>query len=246
MTMLDELKESFSYTKYLFQRPRELLTLILISIIPLLDFITVGFLGKILKDDLTSKSVPKFEKFGELFIFGLKIMVLVVVWLVVIFILTSIVGLEPFSALMVLLLSPGTRRYYMLPLIGFLVVVFIFGLFALMSIVNMVKQGSFMKAFDLQGILNRIQNIGWPKYIAFVLCYFIVALIEALIVGSIMGFVSIRGHYGLYLELLLCVVLMSILFVLPAIIFTRTIGVLYDKAAAKSAAQIPPPPPPPA
>jgi hypothetical protein len=240
MGLLPEFKEAFTYTKSMLQRPRELLYLIIITIIPILDFAALGYCTKILREDLSSKTPPKIGSLVELLVPGLKVLVLVFVWALIIFIVGSILGIDVLGGISLLIMNPKfafasgeNLAYDAVNLGGLAVVTYLFGLIAIMSIVNMVKQGSFLKAIDFKAIISKIGKIGWVTYLEFVFSALVVGTICSLIVGAVMDFVDFRGIVGIFADVAIIVTLISFVFVLPIIFYAKTASRLYDNSLEK-------------
>ena len=99
------------------------------------------------------------------------------------------------------------------------VIAFLLGIIAFMGIIHMVKTNSFGKAFAFAEIFRMIGKIGWLRYLAF----FIIFFIASAIVGTITGALGAIGW-----------VVGALLSVLIGLFFSRTIGLLYDNAAGSN------------
>lgn len=233
MSLSDSLTEASQYTGDIFHRIGDLLILFIISIIPVVDFMALGYYARILRDKSSSKTPPKLEGYMDMFIEGLKIIVVAIIWAIIIGIIAVIVAI-PFIALAVLsdlfLANPLSLMtsawiFVLAPFIViFGIIAFLLGIIAFMGIVNMVKKNSFGKAFAFGEIFNMIGKIGWLRYIAFFFVFFIAEAVVSIISGA-------TGPLGW--------VISAFLSVLVGLFFSRTIGLLYDKAAGTST-QLPP------
>ncbi len=174
-----------------------------------------------------------------MFIEGLKIIVVAIIWAIIIAIIAVIIAI-PFAALAAiggLFANPlswftSAWLFVVAPFILiFSIIAFLLGIFAFMSIVNMVKKNSFGKAFAFGEIFSMIGKIGWLRYIVF----FIIFFVAGAIVGAISGAAGGLGW-----------IVSAFLSVLVGLFFSRTIGLLYDKAAGPLTPTQPQPPTQPA
>jgi len=227
MGLSDDLNQAAQYTGSIFQRLGELLILIIVSIIPIVDFIAIGYYARIVRDAPSSKKAPKLEGYGDMFIEGLKIFVAAIIWAIIIAVISIIIAI-PFIAAAFLsnltnlgnLLSPGWIFAFGSFIAIFVVIAFLLGIFAVMGVIHMVKTKSFGKAFAFGEIFKMIGKIGWLRYLAFFVAFFVAAAI----VGAL---TSALGPIGW--------VLGALLSVLEGLFFSRTIGLLYDNAAGVTA-----------
>lgn len=222
MSLTEDLNEAGQYTGSIFKRIGDFIILFIVSIIPIVDFIALGYYAKVARDSPMSKDAPKLERYGDMFIEGLKIFVIVIVWIIIIAIVAGIIAI-PFIAIGVLTTLANPTKFVsggwlfaagIFAVIG-VVVAFIVGIIAFMSVVHMMKKNSMGKAFAFSEILGVIGKIGWGTYLAF----FIIAFIGLAIAGAIS---SAFGPLGWIVSALLSV--------LEGLFFFRTIGLMYDKA----------------
>lgn len=222
MTLSDDLSESAQYTGSIFQRIGDLIILFIVSIIPIVDFIALGYYAKIVRDNPSSKSAPKLEMYGEMFVEGLKIVVVGIIWAIIISIIAAIIAV-PFFAASALAAFTNPAQFasagWIFALGAFAVifgiVAFFIGIIAFMGIIHMVKKKSLGKAFAFSEIFGVIRKIGWIQYLA----YFVIVFIAVVIVGTISGALGPIGW-----------VISALLSVLEGLFFSRTIGLMYDKA----------------
>ena len=224
MTLSEDLTESAQYTGSIFQRLGELIILFIVSIIPIVDFIAFGYYAKIVRDSPSSKSAPKLEMYGDMFVEGLKIFVVGIIWAIIAAIVALIIAV-PFLAVGVAAWFTNPAQFasagWIFALgafaIVFGIIAFFIGIIAFMSIIHMVKQKSFGKAFAFSEIFGAIGKIGWLQYLAF----FVVVFIAVAIVATISGALGPIGW-----------VISALLSVLEGLFFSRTIGLMYDKPTA--------------
>ncbi len=73
MDIGDNFSDSFNYTKKLFSDGGRLLILIILDIIPVVNWIVVGYSSRVLGEAPGSESPPTLEKYGDLFVDGAKV-----------------------------------------------------------------------------------------------------------------------------------------------------------------------------
>ncbi|MCW4019415.1 MAG: DUF4013 domain-containing protein [Candidatus Bathyarchaeota archaeon] len=221
MSLVDNLNEAARYTGKIFQRLGDLLVLFIISIIPIVNFIAIGYYARIVKEGSSSEVPPRLERYGDMFVEGLKIVVVGIIWALIIGVISVIIA-RPFLALAFFssfadpLFFTSAWLFTLGPFLAiFGIIAFLLGIIAFMGVIHMVKTGSFGKAFAFGEILNAIGKIGWLRYLAF----FAVAFIASAIVSVLS---SAFGPFGW--------VVSAVLSVLEGLFIARTIGLLYDQA----------------
>lgn len=179
------LTESIDYTKMLFDDLGRLLILVILDIIPIVNFVVLGYLGNVIKESRNSDKLPPLDNYFELWIQGLTIFVASIVFMII-----PIVLVIPFLSVVVLswmsipVLSTVSGILAILLLMVGVLLAFFLAIILAMAIVNMLKKDSFGKAFAFGEILDVIGKVGWGTYILWLLVIFICALIVAGI-GSI-------------------------------------------------------------
>ncbi|MDD3753405.1 MAG: DUF4013 domain-containing protein [Methanobacterium sp.] len=173
----------------------KIIILAVILIIPIVNFIGIGYVIRIMKGTLAGlDDLPDFDEVGELFIDGLKLLVVGIVYAIPIWIISAILGA------IIGLLSPASTVTYMdttstalfATMIASYAAVFvaaiIVGLIEIVAILNMAYyDGDLGAAFRFSDILNYISTIGWGKYI---ITYIVIALICAVIM-AVAGLVGV-------------------------------------------------------
>jgi hypothetical protein len=158
-----------------------------------------------------------------MFVEGLKIVVVGLIWGIIIAIVASIIAI-PFLAVAAVDLFTNVGSYLSAGWIFafgsffavFGIIAFLIGIFAFMGIIHMVKNNSFGKAFAFGEIFSMIGKIGWLRYLAFFVVFFVVTVVLSILTGWL-------GPVGWIIEAFLSV---------PVGIWAaRTIGLLYDAAA---------------
>jgi len=186
------INSSIDYARRLFDDFGRLAILIVLTIIPIAQLIICGFMARIIKETPESNTPPKLEKYGKLWIDGLKIAVVAIIYMIIPAVLIAAGAVTLFAPYMA---GPYSPAVWSVPL-GFGVVLMAVGIilaFAVaiimaMAIVHSVKTGSFGKAFAVGEIVKIIGKIGWGQYVI----WLIVMFIFAIIVGAI-GAVPVIG-----------------------------------------------------
>jgi hypothetical protein len=232
LSLSEKLNQAIQYTGSIFKRLGELLILFIISIIPIVNFIALGYYARIARDSPASRSTPKLERYTDMFIEGLKIVVVGIIWAIIIAIISAILAI-PFIALAAIgsLANPSNflNAGWIFALGSFAVIfgviTFFIGIFAFMGIVHMVKTNQFGKAFAFGEIFHMIGKIGWIRYLAFFVVFFVVSAILGVITSAL-------GPVGWIVG--------AVLSVLVGIWAARTIGLLYDEASGTVPPQVAP------
>lgn len=227
MDLAGNLSNSFEYAKKLLSDFGRLLILIVLNVIPVVNWTVVGYAARVLRESPGADAPPKLEDYVKLFVEGAKIffasLIYMIVPLILImagvgsFISSGLMGAGPgympglFTPSMMPTLLTGTG--IVLVLVGALVALLMLVLLAA-GIAHMVKTGKFSKAFAFGEILSIIKKIGWGKYVAWIV---LVAII-AFIIGAITGAIPYIGW------------LISVI-IGPGVIvfFFRSLGLLYSQ-----------------
>lgn len=178
------LSDSFDYSKRLFEDIGRLIILIILSILPLVNLIVLGYMCTVIKEPLGSRSLPQLKDYSDLWVQGLKVTLALVLYLCV-----PILLMIPFIILMVSMWIPfplqipfGWLLAVPVLVVGMLLAFFITIILAV-AIVHMVRTDSFSKVFAIGEILTLIRKIGWGTYILWLIVIFILTGI----VGSLGG-----------------------------------------------------------
>ena len=166
----------------------KLIILGIILIIPIVNLIGLGYYLRIIKSTLAGlDELPDFERVGELFINGIKILIVCIIYAIVPLIFYALSFAFPGSVFFIIAA----------------IFVIIISIFAYMGIANMAYYDSEIgAAFRYREILDRIAAIGWGKYIL----WWIVLMLIIIVAGFIIGIV---GGILLYFVLGLPVILLG-------------------------------------
>lgn len=188
-----------------------------ILVIPI--FLVYGYVFRIIKATLAGMDeLPEFDEIGEMFIDGLKILVVGIVYAIPVWIIAAIIGLITGSGMGTTstTLDPTMMWAVLGSNIIFIIVALIVGLVEIMAIVNMAYyNGELGAAFRFSEILDKIAQIGWGKYIV---TYIVIAVIGC-----------IAFLIGMFTMIILIGFLLLPLVILPyiAMFSSRAIALLY-------------------
>jgi hypothetical protein len=158
-----------------------------ILIIPIVNFIGLGYLFRIIKATFAGiDELPDFDEVGELFIDGIKIFIVGLIYAIPVFIIAAILGaLLSFGNQSALSTGDFTGFQYFTIITGYtiyFIVAIIIGLVEYMAIANMaLYEGELGAAFKFSEVLDRISMIGWGKYIG----WYIIMVLLALVAGAV-------------------------------------------------------------
>ena len=208
MDLSDNLNRSASFVGKLFSDAGNLLILIVLGIIPIVNLIVTGYFARIVREN--PEEPPKLSDYVKLFIDGLLVVIAGIIYMIVPIIILgvgiafSIGGYAFYSPMSLLssLLSSG------LVIVG-VILAFIFAIFGVIAIGNMIRTGNFSKIFAFSENWQLIQRIGLGNYILWLVVMFVIGLIAATIgseihwvVGSILG-ALLEVFYGKSLALMM-------------------------------------------
>ncbi|MGC8935984.1 MAG: DUF4013 domain-containing protein [Candidatus Methanomethylicaceae archaeon] len=216
----------------------------IVSIIPVINLIAIGYYGRVIKDKSESKTPPILHGFWDLFVDGLKAITAGLIWAIPVIILFLVTFIPVFRALRwEHMMTYATQPMILLRVASFIlvlltfVVAFLISIVAGIGIVHMFKTDSFGKAFAVGEIITIINKIGLMRY----LFWLIVAVVLGMVV-SVFGMIPMIGW-----------IISDLLGILLLIFLARSIGLMYDYAVApvvpqpqppQTSAPQPPPPPP--
>jgi hypothetical protein len=146
--------------------------LIIISAIPIVSFISSGYVVKIYKG---GNVAPELEGYLGMFIDGLKLTIIGLIYTIIPIIILQageFFGEGELSTTVVALILVGV------------ILTLVAGLFVLIAGVRFAKTGSMKEAFNFSAILETIQGIGWKHYI---LSYIAIIIVLGLIAGVLSG-----------------------------------------------------------
>jgi len=220
------LGNSYDYAKKLFSDFGRLVILIILDLIPLVNWIVMGYASRVLKESPGSDAPPKLEDYGRMFVDGAKIFFASLIYMLIPLILIG-AGVGALIAGMVMSGGPdfiltGFTPAQMfvfggtgvaLVLVG-VIVAFLMLIILAAGIAHMIKTDKFGKAFAFGEIFSIVGKVGWGKYLVWII---LVAVIAA-IVGGVVGSIPYVGW------------LISVI-IGPALVvfFFRSLGILYSE-----------------
>ena len=171
--------------------------LIVITCIPIVNFITYGYVVKIYKG---GDIAPELEKYGEMFINGIKLVIIELVYNIIPIIMifagifltetetvvetADIAGTIVTVGMTVVPVSEPTGIVLALILIGTLLAI-IFSLVAQVAGIRFAKTETFGEGFNFEAIFETLKEIGWSHYILSFIVFVIVAVIIVVILSLI-------------------------------------------------------------
>ncbi len=211
--------------------------LIIISLLIIPIFLVYGYNLRVLKATIAGfDELPDFDEWGDMLIDGLKVFVVSVAYMLIPLIVI-------FSA--VYLTNSNPTAGVIIAVIGIILAI-IFGLVEQIAIAHMAFNDSLGAAFQIGEILNIISEIGWLKYIIWVIGVAIVVLgtlnlalfiIYVIIISSILTFgitaiaqiLSGIMATAAFIMILIIILLILYLFVIPylQLFYYRALGRLY-------------------
>ena len=172
--------------------------IIIASILIVPIFLVYGYLFRIIKATLAGlNELPEFDELGEMFVDGIKVFVVGIVYAIPVIIIAAIVGhiTGIGSSAGAVSLNAGFFWAEFLGNLVLIIVGIIIGLIEIIAIANMAYyDGDLGAAFKFSEILDHIARIGWGKYIA---TYVIICIIG--FVGFLIGIATIIIIVGIVL-----------------------------------------------
>jgi len=213
-SLSDNLGNSFEYAKKLFTDLSRLVILIILDLIPLVNWIVMGYAARVLKESPGSDAPPKLEDYGRMFVDGAKIFFASLIYMLIPLILIG----AGVGAFILTGITPAQMFVFggvALVLVG-VIVAFLMLILLAAGVAHMIKSNSFGKAFAFSEILRLIARIGWGKYLVWIILVAIIAFVVGAGVGSI-------PYVGWIISAIIAPPLM--------IFFFRSLGILYSEGA---------------
>lgn len=180
MDIIENITESLKYplTDWV-----KIVILAVVMLVPIVDFIGLGYYLRIIKSTLAGvDELPEFDNIGELFIDGLKLIIVSLIYMLIPIILFLLAWILAAPAATV---TYGSDFSYYVPftaMSGLSIVLMIIGVLLaiimsiiyLPAIVNMALYDSEIgAAFRFSEILSRVSSIGWGSYILWIIAIWI-------------------------------------------------------------------------
>lgn len=202
MSVEQNISSSFNYAKGLLSDAGRYIILLILGIIPIVNLIVTGYGARIIQTTPEVGQPPKLERYGDMFIEGLKIAVAGFIYMIIPIILIAAGAGSVFAPLWSSGYGPSLPAWgfalagfgVLLLLVG-IVLAFVILIFSSMGIAHMLKTNNFGKAFAFGEINRIIGRIGWGRYIIWLLVLFLIGLVIGGIasipyVGGILVFIA--------------------------------------------------------
>lgn len=221
MNLGENLRNSFEFAKRLLSDGGRLIILIVLGIVPIVNWIVVGYAARVLRESPSIETPPKLERYGEMFVDGAKVFFASLIYMLIPTILIATGGASLFAGIPSLqggVVAPNVMlggTGVVLLLVGILLAIILLLLLAV-GMAHMIKTGKFGKAFAFGEILSIIGGIGWGKYIGWI----VVLIIISMIVGGAAGLIPYVGW-----------VISAIISPILSVFVFRSLGLLYNDGA---------------
>lgn len=187
MELGENLNRAVSFTGKLFSDIGNLILLIVIDLIPIVNFIFLGYTAKIIRE--SPEEPPKLSDYRKLFVDGLLVFIAALIYVLIPILIITVGGMG-------LILPYGRPGGGVIPFLFFgplliigLILLFAFMIIGVMAIGNMVRTGDFSKIFAFSENWQLIQRVGFANYLIWLLVMFIILLIIGAI-GSVIPWVG--------------------------------------------------------
>ena len=163
-----------------------LIILFVLNIIPIVNFIVLGYCAWILRLGDSISEPPKIRDYLKLFVDGLKIILAIIIYalipILIVILSCPMLVFPPFIIHYTRfgMMGPGHMLFVgsmFLGLIFALIIGFLLSIVGAMGIIHMVKCDDFFKAFSFSEIFDRIRYVGWGKYLGWLIIMYILFLI---------------------------------------------------------------------
>jgi hypothetical protein len=227
MNVGDNLNDSFEYSKKLFSDIGRLIILIILSFMPIIEWIVLGYQARVLKESPGAGTPPALENYGQLFVEGAKVFFAILIYMLVPTILIAVGLAGTFAGLMsyqgsavapaVLAAESGLIGGVglILILVGALLAIPLLIILGV-GLAHMIKTGKFGKAFAFGEIFGIIRSIGWGKYLGWV----IVTIVIVVVLGAVSGAIPVVGS-----------LIAAIIQPIVGVFIFRSLGLLYNEGA---------------
>ena len=201
---------------------------IILGILFILSFIIVGiffvfgYYLRIVKSTIAGiDELPEFDDWGNMFIDGLKVLVVNFIYLLIPGIIIFVGVFTSIASLAATNTSIYTAPASFFALIGItgiigIILALIFALFAHIAIANMALYDEIGAAFRFNEILDKIKMIGWGKYII----WYIFMLITGFVIGLIASILNIIPLIGTIIALL-------VIYPYFVMFYSRSLGLIF-------------------
>jgi hypothetical protein len=206
----ENLSLSWNFMTKIFDDIGRLILLIILNILPIVNFIVMGYGVRIVREGDNIDEPPPLEDYGELFIDGLKVIVAIIIYSILpalIFVITALVvglgwplfprlAVGPFNFIRILYMD----HRMLLGSILALIVAFIIFIFGAMGIIHMIKTDDLSKLFAFSEIKGLIDSVGWGRYLLWLLIMYI---IDMILISIAAGNIIVSAIFGVFFTVFL-------------------------------------------
>jgi hypothetical protein len=223
MSLSENLSNSFGYARTFASDIGRYIILLILGFIPIVNLIVDGYGARIIKTTPETNVPPKLERYGDMFIDGLKIVVAFLIYMIIpiIFIVAGAGGMfaaiSGFGPSVMTGVSLGLTGLGAVLLLVGIVLAFVLLIFSAMGVAHMLKTNHFGKAFAFGEIKQTIDRIGWGRYIAWLVVIFLISVVVGAVVGAI-------PTVGWIISLIVAPFL--------TVFYFRSIGIMYSEGAS--------------
>lgn len=221
MKIGDNLSNSFEYAKKLFTDAGRIIILIVLDIIPIVNWIVVGYAARALRESPGTETPPKLEKYGELFVDGAKVFFASLIYMLIPVILIAVGGASLFAGMLSLQggFAAPTVAFggvgIALVVIGVILAIILLIMLGV-GMAHMIKTRKFGKAFAFGEILSIIKGIGWGKYLVWI----VIVVVIGVVIGGLTGAIPFVGW-----------LISAIISPALSVFIFRSMGLLYNDGA---------------
>ncbi|MEM3516847.1 MAG: DUF4013 domain-containing protein [Candidatus Bathyarchaeia archaeon] len=191
--------------------------LIILDVIPIVNFIVVGYMAKVLEETPNLNEPPKLENYGRLWVQGLKVVILSLIYMIAPVMLIIFGFSTTFRYSLVAMDLTKIIIGGLLFIVGAIILAFFIAIIYTMALAHMIKNKSFIKGFAISEILSIIKSIGLGKYVLWIIALFII--------GILVTAVSSIPYIGWLISIIVSPLYM--------VFMGRSIGLTYDEGATK-------------
>ncbi|MDK2975408.1 MAG: hypothetical protein PWP08_1779 [Methanofollis sp.] len=189
-----------------------------------------GFQWKIYKGE---SQLPSLEGWVEMFVNGIKLIIVGFVYGLIPFIVSMVVGGAGDLA------SGGSDAASAAMLVGMiisLIISFLFSLIAMMALIRFARTNSFGEAFNFSAIVAHIGKIGWLNYILALIILWIVLLVAVMLFIIVVGIISVAlaliPVVGRIIALILIAIVAILIGPFVGVFEARYLTTIYDSVEA--------------
>jgi hypothetical protein len=223
VNLTQNLNNSFEFAKRLLSDGGRLIILIVLDIIPIVNWIVVGYAARVLRESPGTETPPKLERYGEMFVDGAKVFSASVIYMLIPIILIATGGVSLFASMLpiesrmavpaVMVGGGGAILLSVGVLLGILML-----LLLAVGMAHMLKTGKFGKAFAFGEISGIIGRVGWARYLGWI----VVVVFISVIIAGVAGLIPYVGW-----------VISAVISPLLSVFVFRSLGLLYNEGAPK-------------